>query len=95
MKRTYLRHIGWNKFIQSFISLTNLISDHTVTRPLMNFGLEDLLQSSISKFLVVNVISKTMMKILANMMIGLMKVFSWVMLQIVKGTDATIKDCIN
>jgi hypothetical protein len=61
----------------------------------MNFGLEDLLQSNISKFLVVNVISKTMMKILANMMIGIMKVFSWVMLQIVKGTDSTIKDFIN
>jgi hypothetical protein len=36
-----------------------------------------------------------MMKILANMMTGLMKVSSWVMLQTVKGTDATTKDCIN
>jgi hypothetical protein len=38
---------------------------------------------------------KKMMKILANMMTGLMKVSSWVMLQTVKGTDATIRDCIN
>jgi hypothetical protein len=36
-----------------------------------------------------------MMKILTNMMIGLMNVSSWVMLQIVKGTDATIRDCTN
>jgi hypothetical protein len=50
MKRTYLRHIGWKQFMQLFISLTKLISDHTVTRPLMNFGLEDLLQSNILKF---------------------------------------------
>ena len=28
MKGTYLRHIGWKKFIQLFISLTNHISDH-------------------------------------------------------------------
>jgi hypothetical protein len=61
----------------------------------MNFGLEDLPQSNILKFLEAHVISKTMMKILANMMTGLMKVSSWVMLQIVKGTDAIIKDCIN
>jgi hypothetical protein len=95
MKGTYLRHIGWNKFIQLFISLTKLISDHTVTRLLMNYGLEDLLQSRILKSSGVNVISRTMMKILANMMTGLMKVSSWVMLQIVKGTDATIRDYIN
>jgi hypothetical protein len=69
MKRAYLRHIGWKQFIQLFISLTKLISDQIVTRPLMNFGLEDLLQSSISKFLGAHVISRTMMKILANMMI--------------------------
>jgi hypothetical protein len=43
----------------------------------------------------VNVISRTMMKILANMMTRMMKVSFWVMLQIVKGTDATIRDCIN
>jgi hypothetical protein len=61
----------------------------------MNYGLDDLLQSSILKVLGVNVISRTMMKILANMMTGLMKVYFWVMLQIVKGTDATIRDCIN
>ena len=91
MKRTYLRHIGWNKFIQLFISLTKLISDHTMTRPLMNFGLEDLLQSNILKCSEAHVISKTMMKILENMMTGLMKVFSWVMLQTVKGTYATLK----
>jgi hypothetical protein len=95
MKGTYLRHIGWNKYIQLFIFLTNLISDHTVTRPLMNFGLVDLLRSSILKFSGVHVISRTMMKILANMMTGMMKVSSWVMLQILKDTDATIKDCTN
>jgi hypothetical protein len=61
----------------------------------MNFGLDDLLQSSILKFSGVNVISRTMMKILENMMTGLMKVSSWVMLQIIKGTDATIRDCTN
>jgi hypothetical protein len=66
-----------------------------VTRPVMNYGLEDLLQSSTLKFLEVNVISRTMMKILANMMTGLMKVYFWVMLQIVKGTYATIRDCTN
>jgi hypothetical protein len=49
MKGTYLRHIGWKQYIQLFISLTKLISDHTVTRPLMNFGLVDLPQSSIFK----------------------------------------------
>jgi hypothetical protein len=81
--------------MQLFISLTNLISNHTVTRLLMNYALEDLLQSSILKSLGVNVISRTMMKILANMMTGLMKVSSWVMLQTVKGTDVTIRDCIN
>ena len=62
--------------IQLFISLTLLISGHTVTRLLMNYGLEDLLQSSILKSPGVNVISRTMMKILANMMTGLMKVSS-------------------
>jgi hypothetical protein len=82
-------------FIQLFISLTKLISGHTVTRLLMNYGLEDLLQSNILKSSGVNVISRTMMKILANMMTGLIKVFSWVMLQIVKGIDATIRDRIN
>jgi hypothetical protein len=61
----------------------------------MNFGLEDLLESSILKFSGVHVISRTMMKILANMMTGMMKVSSWVMLQIVKGTNATIRDCTN
>jgi hypothetical protein len=61
----------------------------------MNYGLEDLLQSSILKSLAVNVISRTMMKILENMMTGLMKVSSWVMLQIVKGSDVIIRDCIN
>jgi hypothetical protein len=61
----------------------------------MNYGLEDLLQSSILKSLGVNVISRTMMKILANMMTGLMKLSSWVMLQIVKGKDVTIRGCIN
>jgi hypothetical protein len=66
-----------------------------VTRPLINFGLEDLPQSNILKFLEAHVISKTMMKILANMMTGMMKVSSWVMLQTVKGTDASIRDCIN
>jgi hypothetical protein len=95
MKGTYLRHIGYKKFIQPFIYLTNLISRHTVTRLIMNYGLEDLLQSSILKSLGVNVISRTMMKILANMMTGLMKVSSWVMLQTVKGTNVTIRDCIN
>jgi predicted component of type VI protein secretion system len=78
-----------------FISLTKLISGHTVTRLLMNYGLEELLQSSILKSLGVNVISRTMMKILANMMTRLMKVSSWAMLQIVKGTDVTIRGCIN
>ena len=34
-------------------------------------------------------------EILENMMIGIMKVSSWAMLQIVKGTDATIRDCTN
>jgi predicted component of type VI protein secretion system len=66
-----------------------------VTRLLMNYGLEDLLQSSILKSLAVNVISRTMMKILANMMTRMMKVSSWVMLQTVKGTDVTIRGCIN
>jgi hypothetical protein len=61
----------------------------------MNYGLEYLLQSSILKSLGVNVMSRTIMKILENMMTGLMKVSSWVMLQIVKDTDATIRDCIN
>ena len=50
---------------------------------------------NILKSLGVNVIPRTMMKILANMMTGLIKVSSWIMLQIVKGTDATIRDCIN
>jgi O-succinylbenzoate synthase len=66
-----------------------------VTILFMNYGLEDLLQSSILKSLGVNVISRIMMKILANMMTGLMKVSSWAILQIVKGTDVTIRDCIN
>jgi predicted component of type VI protein secretion system len=66
-----------------------------VTRPLMNYGLEDLLQSSILKFLEVNVISRTIMKILENMMTRLMNVSFWVMLQIVKGTDVILRDCIN
>jgi hypothetical protein len=61
----------------------------------MNYGLEDLLQSRILKSMGVNVISRTMMKILANMMTRLMKVSSWVMLKIVKGTDVTIRDYIN
>jgi hypothetical protein len=61
----------------------------------MNYGLEDLLQSRILKSLGVNVISRTMMKILANMMTGLMKVSSWVMLQAVKGTYVTIRYCLN
>jgi hypothetical protein len=95
MKGTYLRYIGYNKFIQLFISLTKLISGHTMTRLLMNYGLEDLLQSSILKSLGVKVISGTMMKILENMMTGMMKVSSWVMLQIVKGTYVTIRDWIN
>jgi hypothetical protein len=47
-----------------------------VTRLLMNYGLEDLLQSSILKSLGVSVISRTMMKILENMMTGMMKVSS-------------------
>jgi hypothetical protein len=64
-------------------------------RLLMNYGLEDLLQSNILRSLGVNVISRTMMKILANMMTGLMKVSSWAMLQTVKGTDVTIRGCIN
>jgi hypothetical protein len=76
MKGIFLRHIGWNKSIQLFILLTNLISGHTVKRLLMNYGLEDLPQSSILKYLGVNVISRIMMKILANMMIGIMKVSS-------------------
>jgi hypothetical protein len=66
-----------------------------VTRLLMNYGLEDLLKSSILKSLGVNVISRKMMKALENMMTGLMKVSSWVMLQIVKGTNVTIRDYIN
>ena len=77
------------------IFLTNLISGHIVTRILMNYGLEDLLQSSILKSLGVNVILRIMMKILANMMTGLMKVSSWVILQTVKGIDVTIRGCIN
>ena len=95
MKRTHLKHNGWNKFIQLFISLTNLISDHTMTRLLMNCGLEDLLQSSILKFSGVHVTSRKMMKKLENMMTGLMKVSSWVMLQTIEGTDVTIRGCIN
>jgi hypothetical protein len=95
MKGTYLIHIGYKKFIQLFLSLTKHISDHTVRRLLMNYGLEDLLQSSILRSLGVNVISRTMMKILANMMTGLMKVSSWVMLQTIKGTYVTIRDYIN
>jgi O-succinylbenzoate synthase len=47
-----------------------------VTRLLMNYGLEDLLQSSILKSLGVSVISRIIMKILANMMTGLVKVSS-------------------
>jgi O-succinylbenzoate synthase len=47
-----------------------------VTRLLMNYALEDLIQSSILKSLGVNVISRIMMKILENMMTGLMKVSS-------------------
>ena len=31
MKWTYLRHIRWKQYIQLFISLTKLISDHIVT----------------------------------------------------------------
>ena len=74
MKGTYLRLIGWKQFIQLFISLTKHISDHIVTRLLMNYDLEDMLQLSILKSLGVNVTLRIMMKILANMMIGLMKV---------------------
>jgi hypothetical protein len=66
-----------------------------MTRILMNYGLEDLLQSSILKSLGLNVISRKLMKILANMMTGMMKVSSWVMLQIVNGTDVTIRDYIK
>jgi hypothetical protein len=47
-----------------------------VTRLLMNYGLEDLLQSSILKSLEVSVISRIMIKILENMMTGMMKVYS-------------------
>jgi hypothetical protein len=42
-----------------------------------------------------NVILRIMMKILENMMKGMMKVSSWVMLQIVKGTYVKIRDFIN
>jgi hypothetical protein len=45
-------------------------------RLFMNYGLEDLLQSNILKSLGVSVISRIMMKNLANMMAGLMKVSS-------------------
>jgi hypothetical protein len=86
----------WVEAIHTTIHILNKahLRPHS-DKPLMNFGLEDLLQSNILKFSEAHVISKTMMKILANMMTGLMKVSSWVMLQTVKGTDATTKDCIN
>jgi hypothetical protein len=76
MKGIMLKHIGWKQSIELFIFLTKLISGHTVTRLLMNYDLEDLLQSKILKSLGVNVISRIMMKILANMMIEMMKVSS-------------------
>ena len=62
---------------------------------LMSCGLGDLLQSSTLKSLEVNVISKTMMNILENMMIGLMKVSFWGMLQTVKDIDAIIRGYIK
>jgi hypothetical protein len=42
-----------------------------------------------------NITLRIMMKILANMMTGMMKVSSWLMLQTVNDTDVTIRDCIN
>ena len=62
---------------------------------LMSCRWGDLLQSSTLKSLEVNVISKTMMNILENMMIGPMKVSFWGMLQTVKDTDAIIRGYIK
>ena len=59
----------------------------------MNYSFEDLLLSNTLNSLEVNVILQIMMKTLGNMMIGLMKVSSYDMPQILKGTLVIIRGC--